>query len=388
MQLRLFTLQNELDDFAGVRRIVVKVGSALLTDPTRGLAREKIRQLCSQIVTALGTDATNAQQRQVVLVSSGAIAEGCARLGWEERPNAIYQLQAAAAVGQMGLVQAYENAFLEHDRRAAMVMLTHDDLADRQRYLNARATIGELLKQGVVPVINENDTVATEEIHFGDNDTLAALVTNLVEADLLVILTDVPGLMDADPTSNADARLVQRAQAGDPSLDALPSAKSGVLGRGGMVTKLRAAKLAARSGAHTVIASGKNPQVLTELLQGKLECTWLTANMTPMTARKRWIAGHLRAKGTLTVDAGAAQALRHKGVSLLAVGLKRVSGKFARGDVVRIQDLEGGDVAQGLSNYAHDEVAQVLGRRSEEFQELIGFEGEPELVHRDNLVLL
>ena len=378
---RWCTLSTEITtSLTAARRVVVKIGSALLTDPADGLARAQIATLCEQIA------ALKDAGREVILVSSGAVAEGCARLGWVERPGTVHELQAAAAVGQMGLAQAYEAAFLEHGRASAMIMLTHDDLADRQRYLNARATLNQLLALGVVPVINENDTVATDEIRFGDNDSLAALVANLLQADLLVILTDVPGLMNKDPSAHADASLVPVAQAGDPALEALAGKAPGVLGRGGMITKLQAAKLAARSGAHTIIANGRKDAVLTELVAGTCHGTLLTAELNPMTARKRWIAGHLRAKGTL--DAGAARARKEKGVSLLAVGLVSVSGLFGRGDVVRIRDADGRDVAQGLCNYGHADTLKLRGVRSEDFAQHIEFVGEPELVHRDNLVLL
>jgi glutamate 5-kinase len=316
------------------------------------------------------------------------VAEGCVRLGWQRRPEAIHELQAAAAVGQMGLVQAYESALSAHGTHTAMVMLTHDDLADRQRYLNARATLHQLLNLGVVPVINENDTVATDEIRFGDNDTLAALVANLLEAELLVILTDVEGLMDGDPRVDATAQRVSFAYVDDARLDALPGDAPGELGRGGMVTKVRASRLAARSGAHTIIASGRQPEVLRRILAGDDTGTLLAAQLSPMNARKRWIAGHLRAKGDLTVDRGAAEAIRQKGVSLLAVGVIAVEGIFQRGDVVRVIDPKGVALAHGLSNYSSQDVSKLLGVKSSDFGTRIEFVSEPELVHRDNLVVL
>ncbi len=365
-----------------VRRIVVKVGSALLTDPVAGLSRNKIADYSAQLSELM------TRGYEVVLVSSGAVAEGCKRLGWRIRPETVHELQAAAAVGQMGLAQAYESELSAHDRGTAMIMLTHEDLADRERYLNARATLGQLLELGVVPVINENDTVATDEIRFGDNDTLAALVTNLLAADLLVILTDVDGLMDRDPRHQDGAERVTTAAAADTSLDQLASGGSGELGRGGMVTKLRAARLAARSGAHTVIASGLVTDSLLDAVDGADIGTLLVADMTPMTARKRWIAGQLRARGDLQLDAGAARAVKDRGVSLLAVGVQAVSGQFHRGDVVRILDPDGVVVAQGLSNYSSEDVARLKGVRSEDFAEHIAYVGEPELVHRDNLVLM
>ena len=370
------------EDLATVSRVVVKVGSALLTNGGRGLAVDKIADYCQQIVRLRESG------KQVVLVSSGAVAEGCTRLGWTQRPDTVHELQAAAAVGQMGLVQAYESEFQKFGCHTAMVMLTHDDLADRQRYLNARATLSQLCELGVIPVINENDTVATEEIRFGDNDTLAALVTNLIEAELLIILTDVDGLMDKDPNTHRDARLIEIAQAGDVGLAGFASQTVGVLGRGGMVTKLTAARLAARSGAHTVIANGLTTSIVTKVCAGESVGTLLTAALTPMTARKRWIAGHLRPKGELVVDNGAVNALRQQGVSLLAVGVVGVRGEFRRGDVVKIVAADGVGVAQGLSNYDASDVRKLCGVKSEDFGQHLSHVGEPELVHRDNLVVL
>lgn len=366
---------------SSVRRLVVKVGSALLTDRGEGLAVDKIQDYCTQL------SAIRSRGIEVVLVSSGAVAAGCQKLGWRSRPDAVHELQAAAAVGQMGLVQAYETALSAHGCNTAMIVLTHDDLADRERYLNARATLGQLLKLGVVPVINENDTVATDEIRFGDNDTLAALVTNLLAADALIILTDVDGLMDKDPRIHQDAQRISEATAVDTSLDEMATAGAGALGRGGMVTKLRAARLAARSGADTVIASGHEAQVLSRLLQGADLGTLLHAQLNVMTARKRWIAGQLRAKGDVVLDDGAARAITEQGVSLLAVGVTQVKGRFHRGEMVRLVDAQGRVVAQGLSNYSSDDMARLAGVRSEAFAEHIDYVAEPELVHRDNLVV-
>lgn len=364
------------------KRVVVKVGSSLLTGPDNGLQVTKIDAYATQIAQL------SAAGYQVILVSSGAVAAGCLRLGWSERPQQVHLLQAAASVGQMGLVQSYESTLRNYGCSTAMIMLTHDDLADRQRYLNARATVNELLSLGVVPVINENDTVATDEIRFGDNDTLAALVTNLIEADLLIILTDVEGLMDADPRTDPSAKRVDMAVSTDPALTALAGESVGALGRGGMVTKIRAARLAARSGAHTMIASGDADDVLQKLISQHDIGTLLAAEVTPMTARKRWIAGQLRAKGDLVIDAGAAAALRQQGVSLLAAGLVEVQGDFLRGDVVRCVTARGEPVAQGLVNYASSEANLIRGLSSDKFGGVIGYAAEPELMHRDNLVLL
>ncbi len=375
------SVSNERRVLEHARRIVVKVGSALLTDQDVGLAEDKINDYCEQICRL------KERGLEVVLVSSGAVAAGCQRLGWPSRPVAVHQLQAAAAVGQMGLAQAYESALSRHGRATAMIMLTHDDLADRERYLNARATLGQLLALGVVPVINENDTVATEEIRFGDNDTLAALVTNLLAADLLVILTDVAGLMDRDPREDDAAQRIAAARAQDPKLDGVAGAGAGKLGRGGMLTKLKASRLSARSGAHTVIASGHETDVLARILGCEDLGTLLTADLTPMTARKRWIAGQLRAKGDLMLDAGAARAILEDGVSLLAVGVTSVRGRFQRGEMVRLVDDKGVIIAQGLSNYPSADVAKLVGVRSEDFSQHIDYVGEPELIHRDNLVV-
>ena len=364
------------------RRVVVKLGSALLTKQGTGLDVDRIRALAAEVGQLRHDD------REVIIVSSGAVAEGCNRLGWGARPETVHELQAAAAVGQMGLAEAWESALRQFDCGAAMIMLTHEDLADRERYLNARATLGQLLRLGIVPVINENDTVATEEIRFGDNDTLAALVANLIEADLLIVLTDVPGLLDGDPTEVESPRLIQHAYADDEGLDAKAGKGTGGFGRGGMVTKLSAARLAARAGAHTVLASGREAQILKKICQGDEVGTWLQAKLSPLTARKRWIAGHLRARGTLTVDDGASHALVDQGVSLLAVGVVRVDGQFVRGDVVRIVRADGTPVAQGLCNYGSEDAGKLLGRQSESFPDYIAYVGEPELVHRDNLVIL
>jgi glutamate 5-kinase len=366
---------------AGAGTIVIKVGSALLSDPEQGLAADLIDALGEEIATLLEGG------RRVLLVSSGAVVEGVSRLKLKKRPEAIHELQAAAAVGQMGLAQAYERAFARHGRHAAVVLLTHDDLANRQRYLNARATLATLLDFGAVPVINENDSVATDEIRFGDNDTLAAMVTNLLQADLLIVLTDIDGLYQSDPRQHPDAALISFADATDVSLDQMVGG-SGALGRGGMITKLKAARLAARSGAHTVIVNGSDPGVLTRILSGEPVGTLLTASVSPLDARKRWIAGQQRAKGRLTLDSGAVNALLNRGVSLLPVGVVAVSGEFSRGEMVACEDGDGQVIAQGLSNYSSIETRKMLGAGSGEIVERLGYGLEPELIHRDNLVLV
>ena len=361
---------------------VVKVGSALLTGDGQGLHEQGLDTWCGQIAALL------ASGRRVVLVSSGAVAEGCRRLGFDSRPTTVHELQAAAAVGQSGLIEAYERAFRQRDRRIAMVLLTHDDLSDRERYLNARTTLATLLDLGVVPVINENDSVATEEIKLGDNDTLAGMVASLLSADVLVLLTDRDGLHESDPRFEPNAPVVRQAAAADPKLDAMAGGGAGRLGRGGMVTKLAAARLAALSGAHTVIADGRTPDILGRLAQGEDRGTLLTADLAPLDARKRWLAGQRRTKGDLVVDRGAADAIANRGVSVLPAGVTDASGAFRRGDMVRVVDPEGEAVAKGLANYDAGEARKLAGCKSSQIESILGYVDEPELIHRDNLVLL
>ncbi len=362
------------------RRWVVKIGSALLTNDGEGLDQAAISRWVDQLAQ-LRRDGV-----EVVLVSSGSIAEGMTRLGWSDRPHEVYKLQAAAAVGQMGLVQAYESNFQRHDTHAAQVLLTHEDHSNRKRYLNAQATLRTLISMGVVPVVNENDTVVTKEIRFGDNDTLGALVANLVEADALILLTDQQGLFTADPRYDPEATLISEARAGDQSLEAM-AGDGGKLGRGGMATKVRAAKLAARSGALTVIASGREDNVLLRLKAAEDLGTLLSPEQSPMAARKQWIAGHLQARGTLTLDAGAVKALVSGGKSLLPAGVKAVEGSFSRGEMVVLIDESGMVMARGLVNYGIEDAVRIIGKPSGEIASVLGFMGEKELVHRDNLVL-
>jgi glutamate 5-kinase len=364
------------------RTLVVKVGSSLVTNEGRGVDPAAIARLAAQIA-ALGSAG-----KQVILVSSGAIAEGMQRLGWSKRPHAMHELQAAAAVGQMGLAQAYETAFRAHGLKTAQVLLTHADMADRQRYLNARSTLRTLLGLGVVPVINENDTVVTDEIKLGDNDTLGAMVTNLVEADALVILTDQAGLFDADPRKNAQAKIIRAADAGDARLEQLAGGSGSALGKGGMLTKVLAARRAARSGAHTVIASGAEPEVLVRLARGERIGTLLTAQTVPLAARKQWLADHLTVAGQVKLDAGAVKALLKDGKSLLPIGVTEVTGDFERGEVVACVDAAGREIARGLANYSAEEARRIIRRPSGEIEAILGYVDEPELIHRDNLVLL
>ncbi|MGH8686089.1 MAG: glutamate 5-kinase [Burkholderiales bacterium] len=367
---------------ARAKTLVVKVGSSLVTNDGRGLDVAAIARWAAQIAVL------RAQGRRCALVSSGAIAEGLQRLGWTRRPHALHELQAAAAVGQMGLVQCYESCFREHGLGTAQVLLTHADMADRQRYLNARFTLATLLELGVIPVINENDTVVTDEIKVGDNDTLGALVANLVEAEALVILTDQAGLYDADPRRAPEARLVEEANAGEPRLEAMAGGTGSALARGGMLTKVLAAKRAARSGAHTVIASGREPDVLLRLARGERVGTLLLAQTTPLAARKQWLADHLAVGGRLSLDAGAARALVRDGKSLLPVGIGAVHGEFERGTVVGCLDPEGREIARGLVNYSASETRLIMRRPSAEIESILGYVDGPEVIHRDNLVLL
>ena len=367
---------------AAAQRIVVKVGSSLVTNEGRGLDHAAIARWTAQIATL------RAAGKQVILVSSGAIAEGMQRLGWVRRPKMVHELQAAAAVGQMGLVQCYEAGFREHGIATAQILLTHSDMADRQRYLNARSTLRTLLDLGVIPVVNENDTVITDEIKLGDNDTLGSLVTNLVEADVLVILTDQAGLFDADPRRTPDAKLIPHAAAGDPKLERWAGGTGSALSKGGMLTKVQAAKRAARSGAHTVIASGHEPDVLTRLAEGHCIGTQLIASTMALAARKQWMADHLTVSGRLTLDAGAVRALATGGKSLLPIGVVSVSGEFERGAVVAVTDPDGNEIARGLVNYSAAEARLIMKKPSAEIEAALGYVDEPELIHRDNLVLV
>jgi glutamate 5-kinase len=366
---------------AGARRIVVKVGSTLVTNEGRGLDVDAISVWGRQIA------ALRAMGKQVVLVSSGAIAEGMKRLGWTARPSEVHELQAAAAVGQMGLAQVYESCFSDHGLRTAQVLLTHDDLADRTRYLNARSALMTLLELGVVPVINENDTVVTDEIKVGDNDTLGALVSNLVDADALIILTDQRGLYTADPRKDPQARFLERVVAGDPALEKMAGGAGSSIGKGGMITKVLAARRAARAGAHTVVASGREPDVLVRLAGGESIGTVFVAQTQRLASRKQWLSDHLQLRGSVRLDAGAARALLSGGKSLLPIGVVEVQGDFRRGEVVACLDPAGREIARGLINYSVSETRLIMRKASSEIESVLGFVEEPELIHRDNLVL-
>ena len=363
------------------KRWVIKIGSALLTNNGAGLDRNAIDGWVDQIADLL------LQGKEVVLVSSGAIAEGIVRLGWQQRPDSIHELQAAAAVGQMGLIQAYESSFQRFDRLTAQILLDHDDMASRQRYLNARGVLQTLMSLTVVPIVNENDTVVTDEIRFGDNDSLAALVANLIDADMLVILTDKDGLYSANPDLEPDAHLIAQAMADDTSLDAIVGGSSGTLGRGGMITKLQAARLAARSGCSTIIVGGRNANILHQVATGDEVGTLLSAGQKPLAARKQWLAGHLQVKGQLVLDAGAVKVLTQQGRSLLAVGVRQVVGTFTRGDLVSCVNADGLEIARGLVNYNANEAVRILGQSTESIAGILGYREDDELIHRDNLVI-
>ena len=363
------------------KRLVVKVGSSLVTNEGKGVDAQAVGNWCRQMA------ALAAEGREVIMVSSGAIAEGMKRLGWTVRPQGIHELQAAAAVGQMGLAQIYESKLREHGMGSAQVLLTHADLADRERYLNARSTLLTLLKHKVIPVINENDTVVTDEIKFGDNDTLGALVANLVEADALVILTDQAGLYSADPRIDTSARFIDEASAGSPALEKMAGGAGSSVGRGGMITKVLAAKRAASSGASTVIAWGRETDVLLRLARGEAIGTLLTAPTQKLAARKQWMADHLQLRGVVVVDDGAASKLKDHGKSLLPIGMIDVQGEFHRGDVIAVSNAAGAEIARGLANYSSSQARLIARRPTAEFERLLGYTGEPEMIHRDNLVL-
>lgn len=362
------------------KRWVVKIGSALLTDDGQGLNIAAMRRWVSQMMSL------RQQGVELVIVSSGSVAEGMKRLGWAKRPSEINELQAAAAVGQMGLVQAYESEFAQHGVLTAQILMTHDDLSSRERYLNASNTIQTLLEHGAVPVINENDTVVTDEIRFGDNDTLAALTANLVSADILVILTDQQGLYNDNPRTNPKAELISEAQVSRKDIEAMASPEGGALGKGGMYTKVMAAKRAARSGTATFIASGREENILPRLFSGETVGTLLIPDLEPMTARKQWLAGHLQAKGTLVLDAGAAKILRQPGKSLLPIGVLSVAGKFQRGEMVVCVDEQGKEIARGLVNYALKDAQKIIGKPSSQIESILGYSEGEFLVHCDNLV--
>ncbi|MCP5417895.1 MAG: glutamate 5-kinase [Chromatiaceae bacterium] len=369
-------------ELGATRRWVVKIGSALLTADGKGLARESLADWVQQMAQRVLAG------KQLILVSSGAVSEGMSRLGWQRRPTALHELQAVAAVGQMGLVRAYETCFMKHGLHTAQVLLTHDDLLNRERYLNARSTLRTLMELGVVPVVNENDTVANDELRFGDNDTLAALVANLVDAELLILLTDQHGLFDADPRFYPNAKLISESRVDNELLKQVAGDSVSGVGRGGMATKVRAASVAARSGAATVIAPGRSDNVLSRIAEGEEIGTLLLPIQGPEAARKRWLAGHLQVRGRLILDAGAVRVLRESGRSLLPVGVKEVVGNFSRGQVVSCVDEQGREVARGLVNYGSLEASGIMGRPSTQIREILGYMDEEELIHRDNLVLV
>lgn len=364
------------------RRVVVKIGSSLLTGSGKGLDRASVAKWVDQMASLCNKGI------EVILVSSGSVAEGMCRLGWTARPQSLHELQAAASIGQMGLIQTYESYFQRHDLKTAQVLLTHEDLSNRQRYLNARSTLLTLLGLAVVPVINENDAVATDEIRFGDNDTLAALVVNLVEADLLIILTDQPGMFEHDPTTNPTATLISEIGIKDASLDAMAGTSYSGLGRGGMITKISAARLAARSGSPTVIGLGHETDVILRIINGEHLGTFLIPDTEPLLSRKRWLAGQLRVNGAVTLDSGAVQMLQRSGKSLLPIGVIEVNGSFQRGELVSCVDTKGKEIARGLVNYNAEESRKIRRLPSSNIKDVLGYVDELELIHRDNLVLM
>lgn len=374
-------MTEERQKIRNTRRWVVKIGSALLTNNGCGLKHELLDNWVGQI------SELNKRGMEIVLVSSGAVAEGVSRLGWKQRPKVIHELQAAAAVGQMGLIQAYEVCFQKYDKHTAQILLTHDDVANRARYLNARTSLNTLLKLGVIPIVNENDTVATDEIRFGDNDTLAGLVANLIEAELLVLLTDQNGLYDADPRKDSSAKLIEQAEANDKSLENV-AGEGGSLGRGGMRTKLKAAVVAMKSGTHTVIASGNEESILLKIANGETIGTLLTTKQETLQAKKQWLANQAYLKGKVTLDDGAVTALKENGKSLLPVGIKSVDGEFKRGEIISCVDQKGNEIARGLTNYDSVQSKLIVGKTSNEIQKMLGDIGEDELIHRDNLILI
>lgn len=378
MTMRQLTTRETV---ASSNRWVIKIGSSLITENGRGLNHQAISSWAEQIAKLREAG------KDILLVSSGAVAEGMARIGWKRRPHTLHELQAAAALGQMGLIQHFESCFKKHNIHTAQILLTHEDLSNRQRYLNARSTLKTLLKLGAIPIINENDTVATDEIRFGDNDTLGALVCNLVEADTLVLLTDQQGLYNKDPRYNENTELITQSSARNHDLLAM-AGESGTLGQGGMRTKVTAAQRAARSGANTIIASGAVDNILQKIALGETIGTLLTADKEPMSARKQWLANQLKISGKLTLDAGASHAIVQSGVSLLAVGVNKIEGSFQRGEVVSVINDNGKEIARGLVNYDAKESQQIKGKTSEKFESILGYVDDAELIHRDNLVLL
>ncbi|WP_130536621.1 glutamate 5-kinase [Thiomicrorhabdus indica] len=369
-------------ELKNTKRWVIKIGSALLTDDGKGLNKQALGQWVEQMVEL------KRQGIEVVIVSSGSVAEGMKRLGWQTRPKQLNELQAAASVGQMGLIQAYESKFMRFDIHTAQILMTHDDLSNRKRYLNVKNTVETLLEYGVVPIINENDAVVTDEIRFGDNDTLGALTANLMGADVLVIMTDQQGLYDDNPRTNPDAKLIEEAQVSRKDIEAMASPEGGALGKGGMYTKVMAAKRAARSGTATIIAAGREPNILTRLLAGENKGTLLIPDLEPLSARQQWLAGHLQAKGRLILDKGAVKVLRDSGKSLLPIGVRAQQGDFQRGEMVVCVDESGQEVARGLINYPANESAKILGQASHQIESILGYTEDESLIHRDNLVLI
>ena len=368
-------------NFTKAKKIIIKLGSSIITNDGKGIDEAFLSNFAADISLL-------AKKMQVVIVSSGAIAAGLKKLGISRRPSELSELQAAAAVGQMDLIRSFEKEFSKVSMICAQVLLTHDDLSDRKRYLNARSTLNNLLEKNVIPIINENDTVSNEEIKFGDNDNLAALTANLLEADYLILLTDQDGLYSDDPRKNSNVTLLSRISVNDKKLDEVAKATTSSVGRGGMYTKILAARRASLSGTHTIIANGKNRKVFSNLLNDSVSGTFIQSEERQLDARKKWLAGQLKSKGTLIIDDGATNAIVNSGKSLLSVGITDVKGKFDRGDLVQCISSSGQEVAKGLINYSSSEVGKVLGQPSDKMESLLGYVNESSVIHRNNLVVL
>ena len=374
-------MSKERETIKSTKRWVIKIGSALITDNGCGLKHDNLDNWVNQI------SALRERGIDIVIVSSGAVAEGLTRLNWKNRPNIIHKLQAAAAVGQMGLIQAYETCFQKYNKQTAQVLLTHDDISNRTRYLNARTSLNTLLQLGVVPIVNENDTVAPDEIRFGDNDTLAGLVANLIDAELLVLLTDQNGLYTSDPRKDSSAELIEQAKADDESLEKYAGDSSNY-GRGGMLTKLKAASIASKSNTQTIIASGNESSILLKIANSEKVGTLLTTSEDTLQAKKQWLANQAYLKGSVTIDSGAVTAIIKSGKSLLPIGVKSITGEFKRGEIISCIDLDGKEIARGLSNYDSIQATSIMGKSSEEIGELLDCKDEDELIHRDNMILI
>ncbi len=366
-----------------VKRMVIKVGSSILASPDRGLNHEVFSRLTKEI------SELKRQGYEIVMVSSGAIAAGMEKLGYKVRPQSITQKQATAAVGQSRLMNIYETYFSKHQQMVAQILLTHDDLSHRKRFINARNTLLTLLELGIIPIINENDTVVVDEIKFGDNDNLSALITNLIEADLLIILTNIDGIYDSDPRHHPEAKPIPLIEDVDSSrIKEISPKASTPMSVGGMMSKIEAAQKASRFGVPTLVACGTNPGVLHQILKGKEVGTLILPKGSPLSSRKYWIAFTLKPKGEVIVDDGAKKAIVQMGKSLLPSGIVRVSGSFDRGDSVSCLGLRGKEFARGLVNYSHSELEKIKGLQTKQIEKVLGYKYSDEVIHRDDLVVI